>query len=161
MQLNCNQTIVLRHRRENLQKCSLRGLEGRPNFRFFTYPRDPLPLLTDCVLLTLGAPELTVEDKGYSLLLIDATWRYAEVMQRQVLKSQPHLILRQLPSTLKTAYPRRQEDCAEPDKGLASIEALYAAFTILQWDKTGLLDNYFWRDDFLDNNNFFKLNTSL
>lgn len=156
MQLICKKTIILRHRRENLQKCSLRGLEGRPDFQFYTYPRDSLPPLENCVLLTLGAPELTVEDKDYSLLLIDATWRYAEVMQRQVLKQQPNLILRQLPSTLRTAYPRRQEDCAEPEKGLASIEALYAAFTLLEWDRTGLLDNYFWRDDFLDINTFFK-----
>jgi len=156
MQLNYKTTFVLRHRRENLKKCSLRGLENKENFRFYTYPRDQLPLLENTVLLTLGAPELTFTDQDCNLFLIDATWRYAEVMQRQVLKEQPNLILRSLPSILKTAYPRRQEDCADPEKGLASIEALYAAYLILGWDPTGLLNNYHWRDDFLDINKFFK-----
>lgn len=156
MQLNCRATIVLRHRRENLKKCSLRGLESRGDFKFFTYPKDTLPVLKNCVLLTLGAPELCAEDRDSDLLLIDGTWRYAEVMMRQVLKQQSHLILRSLPAKFKTAYPRRQEDCVEPDKGLASIEALYVAYTLLDRHTTSLLDNYYWRDHFLDINNYFK-----
>lgn len=156
MQLICRSTVILRHRRENLKKCSLRGLEGRSDFKFFVYPRDTLPLLKSTVLLTLGAPELSLADRDSDLLLIDGTWKYAEVMERQVLKQQPGLILRSLPSHFRTAYPRRQEDCVEPEKGLASIEALFAAYTILQWDPTGLLDNYHWSNDFLDINKFFK-----
>lgn len=156
MQLNCKTTFVLRHRRENLKKCSLRGLENREDFKFYTYPSRSLPLLTNTILLSLGAPELTLQDQNCNLFLIDATWRYAEVMQRQVLKEQPHLILRSLPATLKTSYPRRQDDCVDPEKGLASIEALYAAYLILGWEASGLLNNYHWRDDFLDINKFFK-----
>lgn len=155
-QLNCKSTFVLRHRRENLKKCSLRGLEKRSEFKFFTYPKNPLPLLKNCVLLTLQAEELSISDRECDLLLIDGTWRYCEVMLRYVLKEQPHLTLRTLPPHLRTAYPRRQLDCLEPDRGLASIEALYAAYILLNRDPKGLLDNYHWGDDFLDINNYLK-----
>jgi len=62
----------------------------------------------------------------------------------------PHLFTtRSLPIDLKTAYPRRQEDCQDPERGLASVEALFAAYTILGRDTTGLLDFYYWKEDFL------------
>jgi pre-rRNA-processing protein TSR3 len=44
-------TIILRHARENLKKCSLKGLEKRSDFRFFTYPKDLLPEMPDYILL--------------------------------------------------------------------------------------------------------------
>lgn len=137
-------TLILRHRRENLKKCSLRGLEGREDLHFFTYPKDPLPDLSSYVLLTLDAPLLSEEDKGKGVLLIDGTWRYAETMKRQL--PRPHRFeMRSLPPTCTTAYPRRQED----GRGLASVEALYVAYCILQRDAAGLLDHYHWKEDFL------------
>lgn len=140
-------TIILRHRRENLKKCSLRGLEARPDCRFFTYPKDSLPDLSNYVLLTLNAPPLTREDAHLGIFLIDGTWRYAEQMYNQL--KTPHLFQkRSLPASLTTAYPRRQEDCPDPSKGLASIEALYAAYSVLGRDCEGLLDNYHWKEEF-------------
>lgn len=150
-------TLILRHRRENLKKCSLRGLEPREDMLFFTYPKDLLPPLNNTILLTLDAPEISPKDSPHSLLLIDGTWRYSEVMYEQLQK--PHLFeKRSLPAGLRTAYPRKQDDCLDPERGLASIEALFAAYLLLGRDTKGLLDFYHWKDLFLEKNRqFFSL----
>lgn len=140
-------TIILRHRKENLKKCSLRGLESRPDCRFLTYPVDPIPDLTSYVILTLDAPLLTRDDSHLGLFLVDATWRYAAKMCENLPLGQR----RSLPQ-LKTAYPRYQTGCSDPDSGLASIEALYAAYLLTGRDPQGLLDQYHWREEFLKNN---------
>jgi len=145
------QTVVLRHRRENLKKCSLRGLEERDDFIFLTYPRDPLPDLSGYVMLALDAPPLTAEDSSKGLFVLDATWRYAEKMLHYV-ESQVMLPCRSLPLGIQTAYPRRQEDCPDPERGLASIEAIYVAYHVLGRDVTGLLDHYYWKEPFLEKN---------
>lgn len=144
-------TVVLRHRRENLKKCSLRGLESREDFLFYTYPKQELPHLKNYVLLTLDSPELSEEDRNSGLLILDGTWRYAEKMYHHVTSKQ-EFIRRSLPKCWKTAYPRRQEDCSDPEQGLASIEAIYAAYSILGRDTAGLLDHYYWREVFLVKN---------
>ena len=141
-------TIILRHRRENLKKCSLRGLESREDMQFFTYPTETLPPLEGYFLLSLDAPVLSEKDRDLGIFLIDGTWRYAEVMGRQV----PPLIRRSLPPGLKTSYPRKQTGCSDPEAGLASIEALYAAYCLTGRDPTGLLDHYFWKTPFLELN---------
>lgn len=138
------QTIVWRHQRENLKKCSLRGLEKRSDFAFYSYPKEELPDLSACVALSLDGPPLTAGDGDRGLFLIDATWRYAEKMAAQL----PPIEKRSLPAHYQTAYPRRQEE----SRGLASIEALYIAYSILGWETEGLLDHYYWRDRFFDIN---------
>lgn len=144
--------IILRHRKENLKKCSLRGLETREDFLFLTYPKD-LPFdFSHCIVLSLNAPLLTKEDDMHPLLLIDATWRYASAMLEKI---KPHTscdLYRSLPSHFRTAYPRRQEDCPLKEQGLASVEALYLAYHLLGRDTTGLLDNYYWKESFLQKN---------
>src|SRR3989338_2517187 len=77
-------TLVLRHRRENLKKCSLTGLETRPDFLFLTYPKDPLPSLSSYLLLKVGAPPLTALDRDKGLFLIDATWKLADKMEKSL-----------------------------------------------------------------------------
>ncbi len=144
-------TVILRHRRENLKKCSLRGLESRPDFLFFTYPNAALPDLSGYILLTLDAPPLVAEDAQKGIFLLDATWRHAESMSRFA-STIPGLIPRSIPADFRTAYPRRQEDCPDPERGLASIEALYISYHILKRDGSGLLDNYYWKDEFLMKN---------
>ena len=52
-------TVIIRHRLENLKKCSLRGLENRTDFIFLTYPYYTLPDLQSYIVLTLDAPPLT------------------------------------------------------------------------------------------------------
>ena len=139
-------TLIYRHKRENLRKCSLRGLETRSDLRFFTYPVQALPPLEQYIVLKVGAPPLSLSDQNRGLLLIDATWRLAEIMFK-------HLPLRieerSLPSGYKTAYPRRQTECPDPSAGLASVEALYLAHLHLNKSTEGLLDHYFWKEQFL------------
>ncbi len=143
-------TIILRHRKENLKKCSLRGLESRTDCLFLTYPVDPIPDLSSFIILTLDAPLLSADDRDYGLFLVDATWRYAA----QMCENLPQGQRRSLPR-LKTAYPRYQTGCSDPDSGLASIEALYAAYLLTGRDPAGLLDRYHWREAFLKNNEKF------
>lgn len=148
-------TIILRHRKENLKKCSLRGLEERSDFRFFTYPCEELPDLSSYVLLTLDAPPLTEADGDKGIFLIDGTWRYTALMQKQLPK--PDLFERRsLPGGFQTAYPRRQEDCPNPSEGLASIEALFVAHLTLKRSTEGLLDHFYWKEDFLKKNNVYQ-----
>jgi pre-rRNA-processing protein TSR3 len=138
-------TIILRHNRENLKKCSLKGLEKRDDFIFLTYPKSPLPNLSNYCVLTLDAPPLTRDDAHLGIFLIDGTWRHAQTMSKIVPKG---LIERSLPSHIRTAYPRRQDDCPDPERGLASIEALYISYLILGRKPDGLLDQYYWKDQF-------------
>jgi pre-rRNA-processing protein TSR3 len=145
-------TFVLRHRRENLKKCSLRGLEARKDFRFFKYPTAVLPDLSSYVLLTFDAsPLCAAADTTKGLLILDATWRYAEKMRHYV-ESCVNLEYRSIPIEYQTSYPRCQRDCPYPERGLASIEAIYVAYRILGRDATGLLDGYYWKDSFLERN---------
>lgn len=141
-------TVVWRHRKENLNKCSLRGLESRSDFRFFVYPREPLPEITGYIVLDMEAPPLEAADAGRGLLIVDATWRYAETMMKSV-NVIPGLVPRSIPAHYRTAYPRRQDDCPDPGRGLASIEAIYASYYILGRDTDGLLDHYHWKEQFL------------
>ncbi|MBP9841380.1 MAG: DUF367 domain-containing protein [Simkaniaceae bacterium] len=133
-------TIILRHRKENIKKCSLRGLEN--TLQFITYPAKNLPNLDQYVILTPNAPPLT-EAKG--LFLVDGTWRYAAKMIENLPTG---VTYRSLPQIFTTAYPRRQEEV----HGLASIEALYLAYLITGRDPSLLLDHYYWKEQFLIQN---------
>ncbi len=144
-------TIIYRHQRENLKKCSLRGLEAREDLLFYSYPKEALPDLTGYVLLSFEGPPLSIADQDYGLVLLDGTWRYAEKMAASIYKRGP-VQIRSLPSHFQTAYPRRQEDCSEPDRGLASVEALYIAYLLMGRDPAGLLDHYHWQELFLKKN---------
>lgn len=145
-------TLVIRHRRENLKKCSLRGLESRSDCLFIRYPFDHLPNLEQHFLLVMdGAEELSTYDCDRGLILLDSTWRYLPKMVKAV-QSGKHIQKRILPKIYKTAYPRRQDDCSDPERGLSSLEAMYIAYTILNRSTDGLLDSYFWRDRFLELN---------
>lgn len=145
-------TYILRHRRENLKKCSLRGLESREDCRFFSYPSTAtLPDLTGYLLLAVGAPELTCADANRGIFLVDATWRYASKMLAYV-DGRSTMERRSIPRGFRTAYPRRQDDCPNPEEGLASVEALYVAYVVLGRDPGNMLDGYHWKEQFLELN---------
>lgn len=144
-------TIIVRHRRENLKKCSLSGLENRADCKFYRYPNQILPPANGYIVLALNAPPLTIQDSDKGVLLLDATWRYSEKMLKWAAVI-PNIIYRSLPENLRTAYPRRQEDCSDPEKGLASIEALYATYKILGRPTEGLFAKYHWGDKFIEIN---------
>lgn len=146
-------TAILRHRRENLKKCSLRGLEERNDLIFFKYPTTEFNFAAfqGYIVLRLDAPPLIEADHPFGLFIVDGTWRYAEKML-QFVEQIPDLRFRSLPPHFRTAYPRRQEDCHDPEKGLASVEALFLAYRILGRDTQGLLDHYYWKNEFLSKN---------
>ena len=48
-----------------------------------------------------------------------------------------------------TAYPRRSKQGTDPDNGLASVEALFLAYHLLDRPTAGLLDHYRWAEEFL------------
>jgi len=150
-----NKTIIIRHKKENLKKCSLKGLEKRDDFLFLTYPvfSDLKKISTfdfsNYVLLEMNAKELTNEDQNKGILLIDSTWRYVE----KILKILPQDIeKRSLPKNYITTYPRKQTLCPDPTRGLASIEALYLAYLITKKETKGLLNNYHFKEAFLKTN---------
>lgn len=141
-------TVILRHQRENLKKCSLTTLETHPSLLFLSYPKE-LPLVTEFAsytVLEIGAPSLTQQDAERGLFIVDGTWRLAEVMHRQLPSS---MIKRSLPPHFRTAYPRKQTGCQNPSQGLSSLEALYLSHLILGKSTDGFLDHYYWKDLFL------------
>lgn len=144
-------TVVIRHRLENLKKCSLSGLESRSDFHFITYPFADLPPLSNYIILSLDAPLLSKEDASQGLLILDATWRYAKKMMIPF-QNRGGFLYRSLPAHYRTAYPRRQNDCPDPERGLASIEAIYLSYKLLGRKTDGLLDRYYWKEDFLNCN---------
>jgi len=148
-------TIIFRHRKENKNKCSLKGLENDPRFIFYQYPQDPPQDYQNTILLDLNAPVLSKEDSDKDLFIIDGTWNYAKKMLNSL--DQKAFIKRSLPHHIKTAYPRKQTGCSDPERGLASIEAVFTAFFILGKDTKGLLDNYYWKEAFLEKNKDFFL----
>ncbi|NDV62023.1 hypothetical protein G0Q06_06155 [Puniceicoccales bacterium CK1056] len=140
------QDIVIRHPRERKSKCSLQPLVGRPDLRFETARPGFLFDATGYVQLHLDAPVLSSADAGLPLLLLDSTWRLLPRLEACVTGSP---VLRSLPDSLVTAYPRVSKTSDDPARGLASVEALYVARRLQGRTTSGLLDQYYWKDDFL------------
>jgi pre-rRNA-processing protein TSR3 len=135
--------LILIHPRERRAKCTVRPLRGRPGFEFRRYPlREPIP--AGYVRLGLGGPVLSTDDRECGLLVLDGTWRWAARMEAQL----ADIPVRNLPPLL-TAYPRSSKVFDDPEAGLASVEAIYAALRLLGRPTEGVLDQYYWRDDFL------------
>ena len=141
-------TIIVVHPKEKRSKCSVEPLRGRPGFVFWKYPRVGPEPLDNHVRLGLGGPLLSRADADRGLLILDGTWRLAEGMEAAF----ANVPVRTLPPTWQTAYPRTSKLFDDPLGGLATIEALFAAYTILGRDTTGLLDQYYWADEFLRRN---------
>lgn len=137
-------TIIVVHRRERASKCTVQPLRGRDGFLFWKHPLQCVPSVENYVRLGIAGPLLTPADADRGLLVLDGTWRLEERMEA----SFPHVPVRSLPDW-KTAYPRVSKTRPDPAGGLATIEAIFAAFTILRRTTEGLLDEYFWAEEFL------------
>jgi len=140
------QDVVIRHPRERKSKCSLEPLRHRPDIRFLTAQPGFSFDATGYILLAIDAPVLSATDASLPLLLLDSTWRLLPALLATV---QGHPVPRSLPASLRTAYPRTSKITADPVRGLASVEALYAARLLQGRPVQGLLDHYYWRDAFL------------
>ena len=140
--------LIFRDPRESVRKCSLTPLRGHPGIRFV---HDRPGHVLDAgrrILLHPDGDELAPEDAGPGLLLIDCAWRRVDSMRARV---EGELLPRRLPA-LESAYPRKSRIAEDPTRGLASVEALYVALAILGQPAPELLDDYRWRDAFLELN---------
>ncbi len=140
-------TIIVVHPRERRSKCSVNRLRTRPDFVFFTFPREATVDLSNYVQLGIGGPELSRADADRGLLLLDGTWRLVEKMA----PAYRCIPIRSLPPIV-TAYPRQSSMFEDPAGGLATLEAVYAALRILGRPTGELLDHYHWKQRFLELN---------
>jgi pre-rRNA-processing protein TSR3 len=140
--------LILRDPRESAKKCSLTPLRGVPGIRFVSYDKDRRLATTKRILLHPQGEEIRSEDRGLPLLLIDCAWRRVPNLLATI---DGELLPRRLPP-LVTAYPRKSKLFEDPEQGLASIEALYAALALLGNPRPELLANYRWAPEFLSRN---------
>lgn len=136
-------TVIVRHKAERPQRCSVYPLKGRPGIVFLDYPVAHRPPLEGYVRLAAEGPPLGPADAEAGILLLDGSWRWASAMERQFADVPPRSL-----SGWKTAYPRVSRLGTDPDNGLASVEALYIACHLLGRPTDGLLDAYRWADEF-------------
>lgn len=137
-------TLIVRHTAENPKKCSVMPLKGRPDIVFLNYPVRDRPPLDGYVRLAAEGPPLSAADADQGVLLLDGSWRWAAAMERDFADVPPRSL-----SGWTTAYPRVSKLFADPNNGLASIEALFLAYHLLGRPTAGLLDDYRWADAFL------------
>ena len=137
-------TIIVVHPREKRSKCSVEPLRGRNDFHFETFPNPVQLPLDGYIRLGMDGPVLSENDATANLLILDGTWKLAARME----PFYKHVPARTLPP-VRTAYPRVSRYGSDPDGGLATIEAVYAALLIMGRSVDGLLDEYYWRDVFL------------
>lgn len=102
-------------------------------------------------MLDLDAEPLSAADGDRGLFVVDATWRYAARMVKS-LGDRPEMVRRSIPGGYRTAYPRCQTDCPDPDRGLASVEAIAVAYRIMGRGGEDILDHYYWKEGFLERN---------
>jgi pre-rRNA-processing protein TSR3 len=165
--------VALRHVKEKRSKCSLVGVEALPGTFFrrakpgFSYDG------TGHVLLNPDAPEispsdafLTTDEEGIltpsgraqlvlrdasgralrPVLLLDSVWRLLPSMRAKVTGTP---VERSLPGWVSTAYPRISKMTDDPERGLATVEALYAALALMGFEDGAILNGYRWKDEFL------------
>lgn len=137
--------LIIIRRGEDRAQCTIQPLRGTPGLDFLRYPLRKKPDLSQYLLLAPGAPPLTIADANRPLLLLDANWRHAAKMRKAIEPVES----RSIPPGWRTAYPRRSKIHADPDTGLATVEALFAALCVLGRRDDSLLRLYPWRDAFL------------
>ena len=143
-------TIIVVHPRERRKKCTVEPLRSRGDFSFWKFPRREHESLDGYIRLGLDGPLLTPADRNRGFLVLDGTWKLADRMLPDFQQLPARSLL-----AWRTAYPRVSKLYDDPAAGLATIEALFAAFWQTGRDTTGLLDQYHWRDEFL------KINSEL
>lgn len=140
-------TIIVVHHKEKRSKCTVEPLRGRADCEFWNYPQCADRHPENYVRLGLGGPILSPADRDSGLLVLDGTWRWAARMEADF----ADVPVRSLPFW-ETAYPRTSKLFEDPAAGLATIEAIFIAYQLLGYSTAGLLDQYYWREDFLEKN---------
>ena len=131
--------------REPAKKCSLTPLRGMAGVQFVPLGSGKRVDAGRRIWLHPDGDELGEADRGIGVLLVDCTWRRLSTLSKRI---DGELIRRRLPK-LVTAYPRRSKLQPDPEHGLASVEALYAALALLEGPRPELLARYRWAPEFL------------
>lgn len=139
---------VIRHPRENLQKCSLRHLHDRPDFEFMKAADGFSFDATGYTLLEIGSPTVSEADAERPILLLDSTWALLPRIRAKVFGTP---VPRSLPPSVQTAYPRVSKMFEDPN-GLATVEALYAAMRLMGRADCEILRLYPFGKKFLEIN---------
>lgn len=137
--------LIVHDSREPAKKCSLTPLRGMVGVRFVSVRGGKRFDAGRRIWLHPDGEEIGRGDCGIGLLLIDCTWRRVSKLSKRI---DGELLRRRLPE-LVTAYPRRSKLVLDPEHGLASVEALYAAVALLDAPRPELLAQYRWARDFL------------
>ena len=137
--------LIVHDPREPAKKCSLTPLRGMAGVRFVSVRGGKRVDVGRRIWLDPEGEEFGPADRGVDLLLIDCTWRRVSKLSKCI---DGELLRRRLPE-LVTAYPRRSKLVPDPEHGLASVEALYAAIALLDAPHLELLAHYRWAADFL------------
>jgi pre-rRNA-processing protein TSR3 len=140
-------TILVVHPKERRSKCTIEPLRGRDGFRFWKYPERGPESLAGYVRIGLGGPQLSPQQHDIGLLFLDGTWRLADRMAPDFAELPVYSL-----GPWQTAYPRTSKLFEDPGAGLATIEAIYAAYVQTGRSTEGLLDEYRWREGFLQRN---------
>jgi pre-rRNA-processing protein TSR3 len=151
--------LAVQDYRENRRKCTLEPLRGLAGIEIVrlprTAPREAPYELPGGILLEVGAPALRPEDAallggGGRIVLLDATWVRVKALKRRLkVREGDSLEPRSMPLGIQTAYPRRSKLHEDPEEGLASVEALFAASAILGAPREDFFAHYRWSQDFL------------
>lgn len=132
---------------ERKHKCTVAILRGREDLAFLDSREIAGRDWADALLLHVaGERVLGPADAGRPLILVDASWRWAEKVARRIPAER-----RRLPE-FRTAYPRSSKVYRDPPGGLASAEALFVASLIFSRRDETLLDGFRWKKEFLDEN---------
>lgn len=137
--------LIVHDPREPAKKCSLTPLRGMRGVRFVPVRGDQRVDAGRRIWLHPEGDELRPDDRGIGLLLIDCIWRRVPALSKRI---DGELLRRRLPNLI-TAYPRRSKLTPDPEHGLASVEALYAALALLDAPCPALLAHYRWAAEFL------------
>ena len=137
--------LIVRDPREPAKKCSLTPLRGMEGVRFVALRGGRRVDAGRRIWLHPDGEDLGPADRGIGLLLIDCTWRRLPKLSKCI---DGELLRRRLPN-LVTAYPRRSKLVPDPEHGLASVEALFAAIALLDVPRPELLAQYRWSAKFL------------
>jgi rRNA small subunit aminocarboxypropyltransferase len=137
-------TVIVVHPKERKSKCTVHPLRGDERFSFWKFPKIGPEPLNQYVRLGYGGQVISEKDYDRGLLVLDGTWKLAEKMEEPF----KDIEIRSLPPW-KTAYPRISKMFEDPQGGLATIEAIFAAYHLMGRKTDRLLDHYHWADQFL------------
>lgn len=141
--------LIIRDARESPKKCTIAALRGFPNITIRGWQRDTRIDISGATFLHPGGEPLSAADANRTLLIVDSSWHHLAQMMNDLIGAHEK---RSIPAGFVSAYPRRSRIYQDPANGLASVEALFIALTILGDRREDILEPYHFRNQFLELN---------